>query len=289
MLAQELLNAVLIGGIYASIGIGFSLVYGVMNLLNLVHGAVIMLAGYVTYQLFTSLRLDPFLSIPVTMALFFILGYGLQRWLINRILTASVFMSLILTYGVDLVLVNVVLLVWKTDLLAVTPSYAGASWALGGIVVSKIRVAIFVMSAILTALTYMFLDFTRTGSAIRAAALDREAAELVGVDTPRIFAITYGISSALAAASGSMLATIYTLTPTLDGVYLGKAFVVAVLGGLGNVTGAVVGGLVLSFAESLGVVLFGPSYQEVIGFVIFLIVLIVRPYGLVGRRYYAEI
>jgi branched-chain amino acid transport system permease protein len=289
MLTQELLNAVLIGGIYASIGIGFSLVYGVMNLLNLVHGAVIMLAGYVTYQLFTSLRLDPFLSIPVTMALFFILGYGLQRWLINRILTASVFMSLILTYGVDLVLVNVVLLVWKTDLLAVTPSYAGASWALGGIVVSKIRVAIFVMSAILTALTYMFLDFTRTGSAIRAAALDREAAELVGVDTPRIFAITYGISSALAAASGSMLATIYTLTPTLDGVYLGKAFVVAVLGGLGNVTGAVVGGLVLSFAESLGVVLFGPSYQEVIGFVIFLIVLIVRPYGLVGRRYYAEI
>ena len=289
MLTQELLNAVLIGGIYASIGIGFSLVYGVLNLLNLVHGAVIMLAGYVTFQLFTSLRLDPFLSIPVTMALFFALGYALQRWVINRILTASVFMSLILTYGVDLVLVNVVLLVWKTDLLAVTPSYAGASWAVAGIVVSKIRVAIFVMSAVLTGLMYLFLDFTRTGSAIRAAALDKEAAELVGVDTPRIYAVTYALSSALAAASGSMLATIYTLTPTIDGVYLGKAFVVAVLGGLGNVTGAVVGGLVLAFAESLGVVMFGPSYQEVIGFVIFLLVLILRPHGLVGRRYYAEI
>ena len=177
----------------------------------------------------------------------------------------------------------------QTDLLAVTPSYAGASWAIGGLVVSKIRVAIFVVSAALTALMYVFLDGTRTGRAIRAAALDKEAAELVGVDTPGIYAVTYGLSSALAAAAGSMLATIYTLTPTLDGIYLGKAFVVAVLGGLGNITGAAVGGLVLSFAESLGVVVLGPSYQEIIGFGIFLVVLILRPYGLVGRRFYAEI
>ena len=289
MLMQELLNALLIGGIYASIGIGFSLVYGVMNLLNLVHGGVIMLAGYVTFSLFRATGVDPFLSIPVTMAAFFALGYGLQWFLINRILSASVFMSLILTYGIDLVLVNLVLLVWKTDLLAVTPGYAGASWSMAGLVISKIRVAIFAVSALLTGLMYVFLDFTRTGSAIRAAALDKEAAELVGVDTPHIYAITYGVSSALAAASGSMLATIYTLTPTIDGVYLGKAFVVAVLGGLGNITGAAVGGLVLAFAESLGVALFGPSYQEVIGFGIFLVVLILRPHGLVGRRFYAEI
>ena len=289
MLMQELLNALLIGGIYASIGIGFSLVYGVMNLLNLVHGGVIMLAGYVTFSLFRATGVDPFLSIPVTMAAFFALGYGLQWFLINRILSASVFMSLILTYGIDLVIVNLVLLVWKTDLLAVTPGYAGASWSMAGLVISKIRVAIFAVSALLTGLMYVFLDFTRTGSAIRAAALDKEAAELVGVDTPHIYAITYGVSSALAAASGSMLATIYTLTPTIDGVYLGKAFVVAVLGGLGNITGAAVGGLALAFAESLGVVLFGPSYQEVIGFGIFLVVLILRPHGLVGRRFYAEI
>jgi len=289
MLMQELLNALLIGGIYASIGIGFSLVYGVMNLLNLVHGGVIMLAGYVTFSLFRATGVDPFLSIPVTMAAFFALGYGLQWFLINRILSASVFMSLILTYGIDLVIVNLVLLVWKTDLLAVTPGYAGASWSMAGLVISKIRVAIFAVSALLTGLMYVFLDFTRTGSAIRAAALDKEAAELVGVDTPHIYAITYGVSSALAAASGSMLATIYTLTPTIDGVYLGKAFVVAVLGGLGNITGAAVGGLVLAFAESLGVALFGPSYQEVIGFGIFLVVLILRPHGLVGRRFYAEI
>lgn len=289
MIVQELLNAVLIGGIYASIGIGFSLVYGVMNLLNLVHGAVVMLAGYVTYAMFRAWGLDPFLSIPVTMTLFFVFGYVVQRGLINRILTASVLMSLILTYGIDLVMVNVVLLVWKTDLLAVSPSYAGASWTVGGIVVSKVRVGIFVVSALLTGLMYLFLDRTRTGNAIKAAALDREAAQLVGVDTLEIYAITYGISSALAAASGSMLATIYTLTPTIDGIYLSKAFVVAILGGLGNVTGAVVGGLALSFAESLGVFFFGPSYQEVIGFSIFLLVLVFRPYGLVGRKYYAEI
>ena len=289
MIAQEILNAILIGGIYASIGIGFSLVYGVMNLLNLVHGAVIMLAGYVTYAMFRAWGLDPFLSIPVTMAGFFAFGYLVQRLLINRILAASVLMSLILTYGIDLVMVNVVLLVWKTDLLAVTPAYAGASWTVGGIVVSKVRVGIFLVSALLTALMHLFLDRTRTGNAIKAAALDREAAQLVGVDTMEIYAITYGISSALAAASGSMLATIYTLTPTIDGIYLGKAFVVAILGGLGNITGAVVGGLALSFAESLGVFFLGPSYQEVIGFGIFLLVLIFRPYGLVGRRFYAEI
>jgi branched-chain amino acid transport system permease protein len=289
VIGQEILNAVLIGGIYASIGIGFSLVYGVMNLLNLVHGAVIMLAGYVTFSLFTRLGLDPFLSIPVTMAAFFVFGYLVQRGLINRIVTASVFMSLILTYGIDLVMVNVVLLVWKSDFLAVTPAYAGASWAVAGLVVSKIRVAIFLVSALLTALMYAFLDRTRTGNAIKAAALDREAAQLVGVDTMHIYAITYGVSSALAAASGSMLATIYTLTPTIDGIYLGKAFVVAILGGLGNITGAVVGGLALAFAESLGVFFFGPSYQEVIGFSIFLLVLIFRPHGLVGRKFFAEI
>jgi branched-chain amino acid transport system permease protein len=282
-------NAILIGGIYASIGIGFSLVYGVMNLLNLVHGGMIMLAGYLTFSLVTRTGVDPFLSIPLSGATFFLLGYGLQRFLFNRMLTASIFMSMILTYGVDLVLVNIVLLVWKTDLLVVTPAYAGASWVMTGIVISKIRVAIFLISALLTVLMHLFLHATRTGSAIRAAALDKEAAELVGVDTPGIYAVTYGLSSALAAAAGSMLATIYTLTPTIDGVYLGKAFVVAVLGGLGNISGAVVGGIVLSLAESLGVTLLGPSYQEVIGFSIFVVVLLVRPHGLVGRRYYAEI
>jgi branched-chain amino acid transport system permease protein len=289
MIFQELLNALLIGGIYASIGIGFSLVYGVMNLLNLVHGGVIMLAGYVTYWMFTSLGIDPFLSVPLTMVLFFGIGFLLQWYLINRIVTASVFMSLILTYGIDLILVNVVLLVWKTDLLTVNPAYAGASWSVAGVVVSKIRVAIFLLSILLTVLMYLFLDRTRTGNAIKAAALDKDAAQLVGVDTLKIYAITYGVSSALAAASGSMLATIYTLTPNVNGLYLSKAFVVAILGGLGNITGAVVGGLVLAFAESFGVVVLGPSYQEVIGFTIFLLVLIFRPYGLVGRRFYAEI
>jgi branched-chain amino acid transport system permease protein len=289
VIGQEIVNAILIGGIYASIGIGFSLVYGVMNLLNLVHGGVIMLAGYLTFSLFTRMGVDPFLSIPITAAAFFLFGHGLQRFLFNRMLTAGIFMSMILTYGVDLVLVNIVLLVWKTDLLVATPAYAGASWTMAGIVISKIRVAIFMISAFLTVLMHLFLHATRTGSAIRAAALDKDAAELVGVDTPGIYAVTYGLSSALAAAAGSMLATIYTLTPTIDGVYLGKAFVVAVLGGLGNISGAVVGGIVLSFAESLGVTILGPSYQEVIGFSIFVIVLLVRPHGLVGRRYYAEI
>lgn len=289
MIAQELLNALLIGGIYASIGVGFSLVYGVMNLLNLVHGGIIMLAGYLTFAMFTSWRIDPFLSVPLTMAFFFVFGYLLQKWVINRIVTANVFMSMILTYGIDLVIVNIVLLIWRGDFLGANPSYAGASWAVGGLVIAKVRVGIFLLSVALTVLTHVFLDYTKTGNAIKAASLDKDAAQLVGVDTMKIYAVTYGVSSALAAASGSMLATLYTLTPTIGGIYLSKAFVVAILGGLGNITGAVVGGLVLSFAESAGVLVLGPSYQEVIGFTIFLLVLVFRPYGLVGRRFYAEI
>ena len=288
-MAQNLINALLLGGIYALIGVGFSLIYGVMNIINLAHGAFIMLAAYVTFWLFTLYGIDPFASILVTMLIFFVIGFLIQKYVINLIIKSSALMTMILTYGFELLAVNVALYLWNADYRAVTPSYSGLGLNLNGIIIPYIKLGIFITAALLTILLYIFMHRTRTGNAIQATSLNKDAARLVGVDIGHIYAVTYGISAALAAAAGSLIAAVYTISPSMEGPFLGKAFVIAVLGGLGNISGAIIGGIVLALAETFGVVVFGAAYQQIVGYVLFLLVLIFRPHGLVGKRFFSEI
>lgn len=289
MLTQQLVDALLIGGVYAAVGVGFSLIYGVMNIINLAHGSLIMMGAYTTYQMFVSFQLNPFLSIPLAMVIWFVIGYALQRFVLNRVIATGVLMSMILTYGVELILLNVALLLWGADYRTINLPYSNASLSWDGLAIPVLHLAAFGAGLALTALLYLYLTRTRMGRAIQATALNREAARMVGVRVDHVYGVTYGLAAALAAAAGSLLAAVYTITPGMENDYLGKAFVIAVLGGLGNVWGAIVGGLVLALAEGLGVATLGPSYQLATGFFIFVLVLVIRPHGLVGKRFYAEL
>jgi branched-chain amino acid transport system permease protein len=289
VLAQIFLNALLLGGVYAMIGIGFSLVWGVMNVINLAHGAFIVLGAYTTYWLFTLLGIDPFLSVPISMLVLFVIAYPLQRFLINLVIRTGVFMTLILTFGLQLLVVNFLLVTFKADFRSVTPAYAGSGIEIAGLVVPYVRLAIFVTAVVVTAALFLFMNRTRTGNAIRATALNRIAAQIVGVNIGHIYALTFAISAALAGAAGALISTIYSFSPSLQGSLLGKAFIIAVLGGLGSPVGAIIGGLVLALAEAFGGALLGTSYQDALGFLILVLVLILRPEGIAGKRFFAEV
>lgn len=286
---QILANGLLLGGIYAAVGVGFSLTWGVLNIINIAHGAMVMLGAYVTWWLFSSAGLDPFLSLPVSMGLLFLLGYVLQRFLINRVIAHGVFMTLVLTFGLSLFLIDIALLRFTGDYRSVTTWYAGAGLSFAGVVLPYQKIAVFVVSLLLVFGLNFFLASTRVGRAIRATALNRQAAQLNGVDIFQIYAITFGIGAAMAGAAGCLLSATTTITPTMGNVFIGKAFVIATLGGLGTVQGALIGGLLLGLAESFGAAWVGPSYQSAIGFAILVLVLVFRPEGIMGKQFFAEV
>ena len=283
LFTQILVNSLLLGGIYACMAVGFSLVWGVMNILNVLHGTFLMLGGYVTFWLFSLYGVDPFLSIPVSAALMFVLGYGVQRGLINHIVRAPMFMSLILTFGLQLLVVRLAIYYWTGDFRSVQPSYASFSLNLGGVVIPFIRLSLFGMGLVLTGILFWFMGKTRTGRAIRATRMDIDSAQLMGVNIGRIYAVTYGLGAAVAATAGSLVSVGFSISPVSDVEFLSKSFVICTIGGLGNITGALAGGLILGLAENFGALYFGPGLQNAIGFMFLILVLIVRPTGLLGK------
>jgi branched-chain amino acid transport system permease protein len=286
---QTLLNGILLGGLYACIGVAFSLLYGVMNLLNLAHGSLIMIGGYISFFAFQRLGIDPFLSLPLSMVSLFIIGYLIQKIIINRVVDANIFMVMVLTFGVDLILVNVALLLWSADYRTLNPPYSSQNVQIGPVVIPFLRLAVFCAALLLTSALALFMRFTRTGQAIQATALDRYAARLIGIDVMQIYALTFGISAALAGAAGTLLAMVMPIYPELGGPLTLKAFIVAVLGGLGGLYGALIGGMLLGVVELAGAYVIGPSYQVGIGVAMLLAVLIFRPQGILGKRFFSEV
>jgi len=283
---QAVLNGILFGGVYVCIGIGFSLVWGVMNIINLAHGSFIMLGAYITYTLFTYLKIDPFLTLPVSMIVLYFIGYASQKYLLNYIIRASIFITLTFTFGLQILIANVALLVWTADFKSVAPTYSGEGIVLGGLVLPYIRCGIFIVALILTFLFFLLMARTKTGKAINATALNLEGARTVGVDVAEIYARTMGISAALGGAAGALISPIMTINPFIGGALVGKAFVVAILGGLGGTMGSFAGGMALGLAEQVGSFFFSSAYQEAIGFIVLVIVLIFRPQGIIGKRFY---
>ncbi len=285
MSLQILLNGLFLGAIYVNIAVGFSLAWGVMDVINVAHGTMIVVGAFVTFACFKILGLDPFFSLPVSMAVLFVIGYGSQKYLLNFVVKVGVFLSLILTFGLDLVFMNVLLLIFTGDYRSITPSYSGSSFQIGTLVIPYVRLAILAICIMLTSLLQLFLSKTRTGNAIRATAQNRQAALIVGVDVARVYSITLGISAALAGACGSLISTIQSFTPFEGGFFIMKAFIICVLGGLGNVWGAIIGGLLLGIVETTGATLFGTGFQEAISAIIMILVLILLPKGIVGGKY----
>jgi branched-chain amino acid transport system permease protein len=286
---QFVISGIMLGSIYGIVGAGFALVYGVMNVLNVAHGSFIMIGAYVTYFAAVGLGIDPFLAAPISATVLFVIGYSVQRTIINRVLQSSTFMTFILTFGLDMFLMNSALVAWGGTFRQVRTEYSDWLVQLGGLSVPFLRLMVFVAAGVVTGCLLLFMSKTRLGIAIKATALEREGAQLAGVDVKQIYAITFGISAALAGVCGAMISMIFPFSAFLGTAWIGKAFTVAVLGGLGSVTGALYAGFVLAFAEVAGVLAFGSEWADGVAFAILLAALVLRPRGLLGKEYYAEV
>lgn len=289
VILQNIINGLLIGGLYAGVALGFSLVWGVMNVINLAHGAFIMIGAYVTFWIYYFFKIDPFITIPFSMAFTFLLGYLVQKYIINLVVKAQVFMVFILTFGIEIFLMNLSSLIFTADFRSVTPPYSGAGASVGGILIPYIRLAICFIGLFLTYLLNLFLNKTKTGNAIKAASLDKEAAQLVGVHIGKIFTMTFALSAAFAGAAGSLMTMIVAISPYMGGVYTFKAALITCLGGLGSIPGVVAGGLVVGMAETMGSQFISPAYKEFIGFALLVFILILRPEGIMGKKFFAVI
>ena len=287
LLPQAVANGLLLGGIYALVALGFSLVWGVMNIINVAHGAFVMLGAYATYFLFTNFGLDPLIGGLGAFAVMFVLGYLLQTFILNLIVRAPIFNTLILTFGLNLLIVNLALIAFTGDFRSVVTDYSGDGLQLAGIILPYNRLAALGVALLASALVFQFMDRTRIGNAIRATRMDLEAAELIGVNPGRIYALTFAIGAGLAGLAGALIVATAPITPVMGLTYTGKAFVVAALGGLGNMYGALLGGLVLGLAETVGAIYLGPGLQDAIGYIVLVAVLILRPQGIAGRAGYA--
>ena len=282
---QLLVIGLLAGGIYAAVGVGFGLVWGVLNIVNLAHGALVIIGAYLTWQTFTAWGLDPFLTLPIDAVALFVLGYAVQRGVINRIIRAPLLFTFLLTFGLNLIAVNVLLLVFKSDFRSVTTSYSGAGLELGGIVLPYIRLAALGIALLMAAALAVLLSRSRIGLAIQAVAADRDAAQLVGIDLRHAYAVTYGLGAACAGVAGGLIAMIQAITPTAGEPYTLQAFVVVILGGLGRVSATVVGGLAFGLIEAFGQSIPGSGsvFANAIAFGVMVLVLVTRQQGLMGR------
>ncbi len=284
LLAQVLVNGILLGGLYGLMALGMSLIWGVMNIVNIAHGALIMLGAYLTFWMFSLWGWDPFLSLPATIVVLFAYGYVVQRFLLNLIVRAQLFLTLLITFGLEVVMVNLARIAWSSDLRQVTPAYAANNFEVAGITVPYVRLWVFITTVVLSVLFLLVLERTRLGRAIRATSEELRAARLTGIPVAHIYAVTFGLGAALAGAAGGLWGMLFPVTPIMGGGLTLKSFVVAVLGGLGTMMGAIVGGLVLGIAESFTSTYVGPTYPNAVSFGLLVLILILRPTGLVGRR-----
>ena len=283
---QILANGLVLGGLYACIAVGFSLVWGVLNVINILHGTFIVLGSYIAFFAYAYAGIHPFISVVIAGLLLYALGYTLQLTMINRVIAAPVLITLTLTFGLDLILNNAMLVAFTADYRKVNLANPLGSIEIGPVFLPGDRVAVMVLAVVLTLILYRVLRDSRIGRAIVAVRMDREAAALMGVDVKRINAITFGMGAFMAGAAGALLSVVYPISPLASSSFLGKAFVVCVLGGLGSVPGALVGGLALGIIESFGAIWLGPEHAVTLSFGLLLLLLFVRPSGIMGKRGY---
>jgi branched-chain amino acid transport system permease protein len=279
---QSLISGILVGGVYALIGIGLTIIFGVMRVINFAHGDLLMLGMYATYFLFSLLHIDPFVSIIIIIPLMFLFGAFLQTVFINRALNALPQNQILLTIGMGLVMSNSIMLAFTSDYRILTTTYSSSSVIVMGISISEPLVYSFIITAAITAVLYWFLYRTDTGQAVRATAQHREAAQLMGINVKRMSVLAFGIGTALAGTAGALISPTYYIFPQVGSVFTLKAFVITVLGGMGSIVGALLGGVLIGVAESVGGVYLGSGWKDVIVFVLFLLVLLFKPSGLLG-------
>jgi branched-chain amino acid transport system permease protein len=286
MLAQVLANGLLLGGLYAAIAAGFSLVWGVLNIVNMVHGSAVVLGSYAAFFGWQRLGLNPFVAAVVVGPAIGVLGYLIQRFLVGRVIAAPVLITLVMTFAIDLVLNNAMLVAFTADYRKIAGASGLRPFRIGTVSLPADRLIATVLAVVAAYALHLYLHTSRLGRAIVAVRMDSETAKLMGVRVERIYNITFAIGLAMAGMAGCFLAAVYPVSPLASGGYLGVAFTACVLGGLGSVAGAIVGGLALGIVESFGALALGTEYSLTVAAVLLIAMLLWRPQGLLGRAGY---
>jgi branched-chain amino acid transport system permease protein len=281
---QAMVNGLLVGSLYSVIAMGLTIIFGVMRVINMAHGELIMLGMYVAFWVYTLLGMGQMAALLISLPLFLVLGAAIYGGVVNRVeRRAGEMGTLLVTAGLSYLVANAAQLVWKADFRSLPSALTARSLFLGGISLNYSLLWAFLAAVLLTAITYLFLIYTDAGRAIRATAQDREAAALMGVQIHRINMLAFALGTALAGMAGVLLTPVFYVYPYVGRVFLVKAFVVVVLGGMGSILGAWLGGLLLGIVESVASLFIPSGYRDAVGLVIFLLVLLFKPSGLFGR------
>lgn len=283
IIGQILANGILMGFVYALVAVGLTLTWGVMDIINFAHGEFLMISMYTAFWMFTLFAVDPLVALPICIAVLFILGVLTYTGIIRRVINAPGLTALLATFGFSMFLKNLAQFLWTPNFRYINNAVvSGKTIELGSIVIGLPQIVAAAASVILTTVIMTFMDKTRTGKAIQATALNKNTALLMGINTKKIYAITFGLSGACVGAAGALMSTFFPIYPASGALYSVIAFVAVALGGFGNIKGALFGGLIIGLAEALGGYLLGTQFKYAIVFLIYLIVIQVRPKGLFG-------
>jgi branched-chain amino acid transport system permease protein len=281
-LLQQLVDGLLIGLMYSLIAIGLTLIWGVMNIVNFAHGDFLMLGMFTSFWLFTLYGIDPIFSIPISFICMFFMGTLIYRFIVSKVMKGPMLAQLVVTFGVSIFISNLAVYFWTPDFRLLPATILQGTWQIGGVQLSVPKVAASVGSVIASVCMIFFLKRTKTGKAISATEMDREAALLMGINTERINSLSFGIGAALVGVAGAFLSTYYYIYPQVGGLFGTIAFCVVALGGFGSIEGAFIAGILIGLAQTLGGFFFDPSYKYAIVFMIYLITIWIRPQGLRG-------
>ena len=295
VLRQAIVTGMLIGGIFGLVAMGLTLIFGVLDIINFAHGALLTIGMYITFVLFDRFGIDPYLAVFITIPLMFLLGAFIQRTIIHPARNAPAHNQLLLTLGLALFIENLLLVIFSATPRSIRLSYGRGLTEIGpfaiefpiriaGTTITLTKLAAFLFAVLLTAVLYLLLQRTILGKAIRATAQNKEGAQLVGISTDRISLITFGLGVACVGAAAALVLPFLSVDPLAGNAFNIIAFVIVVLGGMGSIPGALLGGLIIGLTQELGVV-FAPSSTKLLGvFFVFILVLLLRPQGLLGKK-----
>ena len=284
VLAQLGVSTVLLGGIYALIAVGLTLIFGIMRVVNFAHGEFLMLGMYLSFWAFTLWSLDPYVVLIGSIPLFFGIGFLTYVLVMRGVIHASHNVQIFTTVGLSTALQNVALVVWTGDYRTVRPWHTSVVIRVFGAAFNLSQVVAFAIATALTLALFAFMNGTHTGRVMRATAQDHDAATLMGIDTDKVYRLTFAIGIACVGAAGVLVSPLYAVYPTAGLQFVLLAYVVVVLGGLGDMVGAMLGSLIVAGVEVVGSYLIGTAWKEVLYFALFIAVLVVRPAGLFGQR-----
>lgn len=279
-LPQLLISGILAGGLYGIISVGLTLIFGVLNLVNFAHGEFLMVSMYVTFGFSQLLHLNPYVSLPLVILVMFGFGLAIQNIFVRPVVEAAHEVQIVVSLGLSTIMQNAALMAWGGNLRVLKTPLSESMMEIGGVFLNTQRLLTFLIAIAATALLYVYLRKSYFGKAIRATAQDSRAARLAGINVPFVYMITYGIGIALVGIAGACLMPLFPVYPTIGWHFANICFIAVVLGGLGSIPGAMVGGIIIGVIESVAGFYLGSEFQQAAYFVVFILILIVRPMGL---------